>query len=683
MVLEGLTVEETESLLESSKPQVFQAEVNRMMKLIINSLYKNRDIFLRELISNASDALDKIRFLSLTNNKVLGENQELSIRISADIENGVLTIEDSGIGMTKANLESNLGTIAHSGTAEFMSALEGGDANSLIGQFGVGFYSVFLVADTVVVTSKHNDDEQYIWESDASTYKIIKDPRSDNKLARGTRISLYLKKEARNFLEERSLKELIGHYSEFINFPIYLEVSKQVTPEEEEKDEDLAEDEKKEKDDSAELKPETVKEFQLINTVKPLWTRSPKDITEEEYKEFYKAGFKQMQDPLTYTHFEAEGEISFKALMYVPMSGARDMLQSYNTAKAELKLFVRKVFITADLGDVLPKYLLFIKGIIDSDDLPLNVSRETLQHNKLLILIKRRVVKKILEMLKKMSETDEESYTKFWTEFGSFIKLGTTEDKVNHGKLMKLLRFKSSASNLTSLDAYVERMKEGQTSIYFMPGLTEAEVVTSPLIEKLNKKGYEVLYFTEAVDEYLATQLREFDGHNLVNVAKSDLKIKTGAKEKKYMKTLAKKFTVLTEWLPKLLPNKISRVTVSNRLEKSPCALVAEDWGVSGAFAKYLKAQNVKRNNEKDTIADVKPQMDINPRHPLIQKLQAMLDNIPEEDRLADPAITDLALTLHDMAALKSGFEISDVHSFGDRLERMMRRAADVPVDAE
>merc|ERR1712213_76709 len=397
--IDGLSVAEVKQLRDSAEKHAFQAEVNRMMKLIINSLYRNKEVYLRELISNASDALDKIRLLSLTDKSVLAATEELSIKIKADKENHVLHITDTGVGMTKADLINNLGTIAKSGTAAFLSKLQ--DASSanemsdLIGQFGVGFYSAFLVADKVVVTSKHNDDKQYIWESDANSYSVVEDPRG-NTLKRGTQISLYLKEESRDFLEQDTVRDLIKKYSQFINFNIYLWGSTTKTVEEpiEEDEEEATEDEtKKEEDDEGaveeekeeeEKKPKTKKvdkttwDWELCNQSKPIWTRKPEQIEEGEYEEFYKAITKDKNGPMTQTHFIAEGEVTFKSLLFVPSKQESESFNKYGQAQENIKLYVRRVFITDDFKDMMPNYLSFVKGVVDSDDLPLNVSRETL-----------------------------------------------------------------------------------------------------------------------------------------------------------------------------------------------------------------------------------------------------------------------------------------------------------------
>lgn len=411
------------------------------MTLLINSVYGNKEVFLRELLSNASDALDKIRLLSLTNQTEVDTNPELYIRVRADKENKVLHIMDSGVGMTADELAKNLGTIAKSGTAEFLTqhlanAQSKEQANDMIGQFGVGFYSAFLVADRVVVTSKHNADEQHIWESDSTGFTIIKDPRG-NTLQRGAQISLYLKDEAVDFLEENTIKELIRKYSQFKHFPIYLweskEVEEEVAVEVEEKKEDVevktdeivedgeeedgkVEEETEEKTAKTTTVKKTVWDWALQNTQKPIWTRSPSDITTEEYNEFYKSLTKDTSEPMSHTHFTAEGEISFKSLLYIPKVQPSESFNRYGTSSENIKLYVRRVFITDEFKDIMPNYLSFIRGLVDSDDLPLNVSRETLQQHKLIKIIKKKLVRKALDMIKKLGKDD---FEKFWKEFST------------------------------------------------------------------------------------------------------------------------------------------------------------------------------------------------------------------------------------------------------------------------
>ena len=512
------------------------------MKLIINSLYRNKEIFLRELISNASDALDKIRLLSLTDKEQLTATDDLSIRIKLDKDNHILHITDTGIGMSKKDLINNLGTIAKSGTSEFFSKLQESEstqsASDLIGQFGVGFYSTFLVADKVIVTSKHNDDVQCIWESNSNEFSVVEDPRGDT-LKRGTTISLYLKEEAHDFVEVDTVKTLVKKYSQFINFPIYLwestteEVEEPIEEDEETEEEKPAEDETEEDEgkveEEKEEKPKTKKvskttwDWKLVNDSKPIWMRKPAEISDDEYQEFYKSLSKDGKEALAHTHFIAEGEVTFKALLFVPEVQPSESFQKYGTKTDNIKLYVRRVFITDDFQDMMPSYLSFVRGVVDSDDLPLNVSRETLQQHKLLKVIKKKLVRKTLDMFKKM---DEENFNKFWAEYSTNIKLGVIEDTSNRNRLAKLLRFESSsteADKRTSLTEYTERMKEGQEHIYYIAGASKDEVTASPFVERLLKKGYEVLYLTEAIDEYAVNALPEFDGKKFQNVAKEGL----------------------------------------------------------------------------------------------------------------------------------------------------------------
>ncbi|XP_041936766.1 endoplasmin [Alosa sapidissima] len=497
--LDGLNAAQIKEIRDKSEKHAFQAEVNRMMKLIINSLYKNKEIFLRELISNASDALDKIRLLSLTRDDALAANEELTVKIKADKEKNLLHITDTGIGMTKEDLVKNLGTIAKSGTSEFLNKMtdmqtEGQSTSELIGQFGVGFYSAFLVADKVIVTSKHNNGTQHIWESDSNEFSVIEDPRGDT-LGRGTTITLVMKEEASDYLELETIKNLVRKYSQFINFPIYVWSSKTETVEEpideddeaakeEAKEEDATEDEVEvEEEEEKEDKPKTKKvektvwDWELMNDIKPIWQRPSREVEEDEYKAFYKTFSKDSDEPLGHIHFTAEGEVTFKSILFVPAAAPRGLFDEYGSKKNDfIKLFVRRVFITDDFHDMMPKYLNFVRGVVDSDDLPLNVSRETLQQHKLLKVIRKKLVRKTLDMIKKIAE--EVYNEKFWKEFGTNIKLGVIEDHSNRTRLAKLLRFQTSNSEKepASLEQYVERMKEKQDKIYFMAATSRKEV---------------------------------------------------------------------------------------------------------------------------------------------------------------------------------------------------------------
>lgn len=629
--LDGLSAKEFRNLVDASEKHQFQTEVNRMMKLIINSLYKNKEIFLRELISNASDALDKIRFLSITDKSILGDKEELNIRIKIDKDSRMLHITDTGIGMTKSHLVQFLGTIAKSDTSEFLNrvqdaqkdAKEGASMSDLIGQFGVGFYSSFLVADKVVVTSKNNDDDQHIWESDSTSFNVIKDPRG-NTLGRGTTVSLHLKEEAGEYLEVSTLDEIIRKYSQFINFNIYLWKSKTVKedvpdddaaaetkkPDEAEKksEDDAAVEDDKEEEKKSKTKTvdKTVWDWELMNESKPIWQRKASDVTEAEYKAFYKSFAKETDDPMIYSHFTAEGEVTFKSILYVPKGAPFDLFSNYNKKTDAIKLYVRRVFITDNFEEMMPKYLSFIRGVVDSDDLPLNVSRETLQQSKLLKVIKKKLVRKALDMLKKISPED---YVAFWKEYGTNIKLGVIEDTANRTRLAKLLRYTTSVSKdkQISLSEYIERMKPKQESIYFIAAMSidEAEKVNtsrilsnrlvfvvfqSPFVERILKKGYEVLYLTDPVDQYCMQSLPEYEGKKFQNVAKDGLELdKSDAKNEEQKKQLEKTYEPLLAWLKDKLSDKISDAKVSDRLVQTPMALVASQWGYDGNMERIGK----------------------------------------------------------------------------------------------
>uniref|UniRef100_A0A8C7RIC9 Histidine kinase/HSP90-like ATPase domain-containing protein n=1 Tax=Oncorhynchus mykiss TaxID=8022 RepID=A0A8C7RIC9_ONCMY len=562
--LDGLNAAQIKEIREKSEKHVFKAEVNRMMKLIINSLYKNKEIFLRELISNASDALDKIRLLSLTNDEALTGNEELTVKIKSDKEKNMLHITDTGIGMTKEDLVRNLGTIAKSGTSEFLNKMtemqtEGQSTSELIGQFGVGFYSAFLVADKVIVTTKHNNGTQHIWESDSNEFSVIEDPRGDT-LGRGTTITLVMKEEATDYLELETIKNLVRKYSQFINFPIYVWSSKTETVEEpidetdadkKDEDHDEVEVEEEEEDKPKTKKVEkTVWDWELMNDIKPIWQRPAKEVEEDEYKAFYKTFSRDTDEPISHIHFTAEGEVTFKSILFVPAAAPRGLFDEYGSKKNDfIKLFVRRVYITDDFHDMMPKYLNFVKGMVDSDDLPLNVSRETLQQHKLLKVIRKKLVRKTLDMIKKIAE--EQYNEKFWKEFGTNIKLGVIEDHSNRTRLAKLLRFQTSNSDtvLASLEQYVERMKEKQDKIYFMAGTSRQEAESSPFVEKLLKRGYEVIYLTEPVDEYCIQALPEFDGKRFQNVAKEGVKFDESDKTKEKREGLEKEYEPLTTWM--------------------------------------------------------------------------------------------------------------------------------------
>lgn len=704
--LDGLNAAQIKELRAKSEKHQFQAEVNRMMKLIINSLYRNKEIFLRELISNASDALDKIRLLSLTDKEQLAATEELSIRIKLDKENHILHITDTGIGMTKNDLVNNLGTIAKSGTSEFFTKLQENEgsqsASDLIGQFGVGFYSAFLVADRVVVTTKNNDDQQYIWESNSAEYSVVEDPRGDT-LKRGTTISLTLKEEAYDFVEVDTVKNLIRKYSQFINFPIYLwESTTEEVEEPIEEEDELAEDKpeedkvdeedeegkvEEEKDDKPKTKKvsKTTWDWKLVNDAKPIWMRKPAEITEEEYQEFYKSLSKDTKESLGHTHFIAEGEVTFKALLFLPTVQPSESFNKYGTATDNIKLYVRRVFITDDFQDMMPNYLSFIRGVVDSDDLPLNVSRETLQQHKLLKVIKKKLVRKVLDMFKKM---EEEQFEKFWKEYSTNIKLGVLEDSSNRNRLAKLLRFGSSAveaDKKTSLAEYVERMKDGQENVFYIAGASRDEVASSPFVERLLKKGFEVLYLVEAIDEYAINAIPEFEGKKFQNVAKEGLSLSEGEAAKEHAEALKEKFEPLTKWLAEeALKEQISKAEVSERLDSSPCALVSSRFGWTANMERIVTAQTHSKADDvqRQYYLNQKKTLEINPRHPIMKELLKRV-----EDGSADDSAVDIAKMMFRTATLRSGYMLKDTVEFAASVEEMVRStlgiSADEPLEEE
>lgn len=705
--LDGLSVAEMKQIREGAKKQEFVAEVNRMMKLIINSLYKNKEIFLRELISNASDALDKIRFLALTDKEALGDSEDLIIRVKIDKENRMLHITDTGIGMTQDDLVKYLGTIAKSQTSEFLNKFQEAQENEnkqsmsdLIGQFGVGFYSAFLVADKVIVTSKNNNDDQYIWESDSSSFIVSKDPRG-NTLGRGTTVSLHIKEEAQEFLEEHKIKEIIQKYSQFINFNIYLWTSKTVSEEvpvegEAEPVKAAAAAEKKEGDEDAtveEAKPEetkpktkkvdkTVWDWELMNQAKPIWQRKASEVENQEYLDFYKAFTKDQNNPLEYTHFIAEGEVTFKSILYIPKAAPSDIFQNYNKKQDTIKMYVRRVFISDNVDDLLPKYLSFVRGVVDSDDLPLNVSRETLQQSKLLKVIKKKLVRKILDMIKKL---DEDDFDAFWKEYATNIKLGVIEDTTNRVRLAKLLRFQSSETEkgkLTGLEKYVERMKEKQEFIYYIAGNDRAELERSPFVERLLKKGYEVLYLTDPIDEYCMQSSPEFEGKRFQNVAKDGLNIDKSKQAEERLKELQKQFEPLLNWIKDgPLKDKIESAKISTRLVQTPMALVANQYGYSGNMERITRAQAYQKSggdSASNYYYGQKKILEINPGHPLVKEL---LKRVESDGN--DPKAKDMLQLMFESATLRSGYELKDTAGFADRIETMLRRAMNVSPDEQ
>ncbi|WP_394375799.1 molecular chaperone HtpG [Stutzerimonas frequens] len=623
----------------------FQTEVKQLLHLMIHSLYSNKEIFLRELISNASDAADKLRFEALAKPELLEGGAELKIRLSFDKEAKTVTLEDNGIGMSREDVIAHLGTIAKSGTADFLKNLSGDQKKDshLIGQFGVGFYSAFIVADKVDVYSRRAGtpaSEGVHWSSKGEgEFEVA----TVDKPERGTRIVLHLKKGEEEFADGWRLRNIVKKYSDHIALPIELPKEPLSSLESDE-----------EKDKPAET------EWETVNRASALWTRTRSEVKDEEYQEFYKHVAHDFENPLSWSHNKVEGKLEYTSLLYVPGRAPFDLY--HREAPKGLKLYVQRVFIMDQADEFLPLYLRFIKGVVDSNDLSLNVSREILQKDPVIDSMKSALTKRVLDMLEKLAKDKPEDYKKFWSQFGQVLKEGPAEDFANKEKIAGLLRFAStsdtSGEQSVSLADYLGRVKEGQDKIYYLTGESHAQVKNSPHLEVFRKKGIEVLLLTDRIDEWLMSYLTEFDGKQFVDVARGDLDLgKLDSEEdKKAQEEIAKAKEGLIERLKGALGDEVAEVRVSHRLTDSPAILAIGEQDLGLQMRQILEASGQK-------VPESKPIFEINPQHPLIEKLDAE----PDEDRFAD-----LSHILFDQAALAAGDSLKDPAAYVQRLNKLL-----------
>ncbi|KAK6918744.1 Histidine kinase/HSP90-like ATPase, partial [Dillenia turbinata] len=641
----GSRYESTAAASDSSEPPVqkyeYQAEVSRLMDLIVNSLYSNKEVFLRELISNASDALDKLRFLGVTEPQLLKDAVDLDIRIQTDKDNGIIMITDSGIGMTRQELESK----------------DSGSDNNLIGQFGVGFYSAFLVADKVVVSTKSpKSDKQYVWEGEAnaSSYTVREETDPEKLIPRGTRLTLYLKRDEKGYAHPERIQKLVKNYSQFVSFPIYTWQEKGYTKEVE-VDDDPAEAKKDGEDEKAEKKKKTKTvverywDWELTNETQPIWLRNPKEVTTEEYNEFYKKTFNE-------------------SILYVPAVSPMGKDDVINPKTKNIRLYVKRVFISDDFdGELFPRYLSFVKGVVDSNDLPLNVSREILQESRIVRIMRKRLVRKAFDMILGISMSENrEDYEKFWDNFGKHLKLGCIEDRENHKRIAPLLRFFSSQSedDMISLDEYLENMKPEQKDIYYIAADSVTSARNTPFLERLLEKDFEVLFLVDPIDEIAIQNLKSYKEKNFVDISKEDLDL--GDKNEEKEEEMKQEFGAACDWIKKRLGDKVAGVQISNRLSSSPCVLVSGKFGWSANMERLMKSQTVGDTSSLEFMRGRRV-FEINPEHPIIKNLNvAQRSNPDDEDALR---AIDL---LYDTALISSGFTPENPAQLGGKIYEMI-----------
>ncbi len=628
----------------TTEKHVFQAEVNEVLSLVVNSLYSHREVFLRELISNAADAIDQLNFKALTDHTVLGEDKELRIELIRDDAAGTLTIRDNGIGMTREELISHLGTIARSGSKKLMQSLSAEQKKdlTLIGQFGVGFYSSFLVADSVTVVSrKAGSDDVWVWESQA---KGDFEVRPGERAGRGTDVILRLKEDAKDYLNEWPVREVVSKYSDYVRWPIRMEVERS------------GGDEKK-------------REWTTINQARALWTRAKSEVDDAQHHEFYKSLSRDWNPPLAWTHFKVEGAHELTGLLYVPQKAPFDVVER---RKSGVKLFVKRVFIMDDAQEIVPEWLRFVRGVVDSEDLPLNVSREILQQDATTRFIKKQVVGKTLTLLEELAAEGEQErevdgektkvdrYLQFWGEFGRFIKEGVYHDVDARDRLSKLLRFRSTKNDgWHGLQAYVARMPSEQKAIYYVAADSLATAKSSPHIESLQKRGCEVLLLTDSIDEWIIDALREFDEKAFVSASKGALDLPETDEQKQQKEAKQKELTPVTDRMQKALDQHVKTVRVTDRLTDSPACLVSDEHGMSARQERVLRDAGHEVPTQKRIL-------ELNADHPVVKKLAELSD---------ETTFGDWSALLYDQALLAEGSLPSDPAAFSRRLTALMNRA--------
>eukprot|EP00758_Cryptobia_borreli_P011135 Tbor_TRINITY_DN5629_c5_g2::TRINITY_DN5629_c5_g2_i1::g.8605::m.8605/K09487/HSP90B, TRA1; heat shock protein 90kDa beta len=725
-------------------PVTFGADVSKILSIVISNLYTNRNIFLREIISNGSDALSKVRLLYISNPKDpkndKGASPTMDIRIRVNKEEKQFIMTDGGCGMTKEELEGHLGSLGSSGTKKFLEERKGDTSNTdadYIGQFGVGFYSVFLVADRISVASKSdNDGKQWVWESTGDgTYYIYEDVRG-NTLGRGTELTLHMKKDAEEYLDIEKIKEIIRKYSEFVTYPIYVQTSKteKVVKEKKEEDDTTIIDDDNNNDNKdlqqplsheAETDEEiTTTDWELVNENRPIWTRKPSEVTEDEYNKFYKSISKDYDSPLYYHHFSAEGGVDFTSILFIPPKG--EGIGDTSRLQNNIRLFVRRIFITDEFKDLMPRYLNFIKGVVDSDDLPLNVSRETLQEHRILKVIKTKLVRKSLQMISEIADHEDKAlkemeeqgivdkgdedgyeeeektknirtttspgsktisgpnvYSKFWEQYGKNIRLGVIEDGSNRVKLTKLLRYKTSKSEkrLIGLQKYVDRMSKGQKYIYYISGDSIDKIKQAPVLEDATRRNIEVIYMLDAIDEYVIGNINDFSGKKLINLAKEGVVFdEETKKDKAILEKRNEKYQPLFKYFRNALGEKVTKVLITKRTTSEPIILSSREHDITARMATILKGQTlgVKADNRHDKAAiETKRVMEINHLHPLIDEIFRRV-----QVNINDTVAEDITLVLFDVANLQNGFEIEDSLVFSQRIGRLLRASVDIEANA-